>query len=193
MAAANIYAQCLLPLKEGYPLYRPGLHFRPNDDVYEAYRREGISIGDVGIIRPGGDFDFLFNICRTPNPNIHAAPNIAESDNALAESSNTPGRGSLSAVGIDEQFMMTGIIEKSDNLGRSLTNPAAVRRESVMSEGIHHSTPAIEHTTPTGFEIISPGRISVTPNYVSRDRPYLAHGGEDRASFDVEANSNPIA
>jgi len=61
MSAADIYASMFTSLwKEGYPLYRPELHFRPNDDVYETYRRGGVSIGDVGIIRPGGDFDFLF-------------------------------------------------------------------------------------------------------------------------------------
>jgi hypothetical protein len=193
MAAADIYAQCLLPLKEGYPLYRPGLHFRLDDDVYEAYRRKGISIGDVGIIRPGGDFDFLFNICGAPNPNIHAAPNIAESDNVseLAESSNSAGRGSLSTVGISEQLRMTSIIGESES--RSLANPPAVRDESVVSEGIHHPTPASDHTTPTGFELINSGRISTTPNYVSRDRPYLAHGREERSSYNVEASFNPIA
>ena len=39
---------------------------------YEAYRSKGIGIGDVGIITPAGDFDFLFNICdsaaREVNP-----------------------------------------------------------------------------------------------------------------------------
>jgi hypothetical protein len=73
MKAADIYAKCLLPLKEGYPLYCPELPDRDNAGAYyEAYRRKGISIGDVGIITPDGDFDFLFNICdsaaREVNP-----------------------------------------------------------------------------------------------------------------------------
>ena len=63
-STADIYARCLLPLKEGYPLYYPELPRRrgagPN---YEAYRRQGIDVGDVGIITSDGDFDFLFNIC----------------------------------------------------------------------------------------------------------------------------------
>jgi hypothetical protein len=63
---ADIYAETLLPLGNGYPLYEPELHERLNDPAYEAYRGQGITIGDVGIIRHGGDFDFLFNIDNPP-------------------------------------------------------------------------------------------------------------------------------
>jgi hypothetical protein len=59
-AAPDIYTECLLPLKHGYPLYRP----EPDHGLPRAYRAKGISIGDVGIITPEGYFDFLFNICQ---------------------------------------------------------------------------------------------------------------------------------
>jgi hypothetical protein len=59
-SAASIYTDCLLPLKEGYPLYLPELPER----LYSAHCREGVSIGDVGIITADGDFDSLFNICN---------------------------------------------------------------------------------------------------------------------------------
>jgi hypothetical protein len=61
-AAPDIYTECLLPLRHGYPLYRP----EPHNGLPHACRIEGVSIGDVGIIRPEGYFDFLFNICRSP-------------------------------------------------------------------------------------------------------------------------------
>lgn len=60
-AAPDIYTDCLLPLKHGYPLYRP----EPDQGLPDAYRVEGVSIGDIGIITPEGYFDFLFNMCRT--------------------------------------------------------------------------------------------------------------------------------
>jgi hypothetical protein len=79
MSAADIYAHCLLPLKEGYPLYRPELHERLDDPAYSTYRSQGISIGDVGIIRQGGDFDFLFNICKDPVSGRGSTVNISDS------------------------------------------------------------------------------------------------------------------
>ena len=73
--ASAIYVDCLLPLKEGYPLYRPDPHKR----LPRPYRDVGICIGDVGILRRDGIFDFLFNICRSSsspnNPvNTHDFP-----------------------------------------------------------------------------------------------------------------------
>jgi len=35
------------------------------------YRRQGISIGDVGIITSTGEFDFLFNILQSPEHAIN--------------------------------------------------------------------------------------------------------------------------
>jgi hypothetical protein len=60
-AAPDIYRDCLLPLKHGYPLYRS----EPDHGLPSAYRAKGVSIGDVGIIAPEGYFDFLFNICKS--------------------------------------------------------------------------------------------------------------------------------
>ena len=43
----------------GFPLWIP----EPNKRLPRVYRKDGINIGDVGIITPSGGFSFLFNIC----------------------------------------------------------------------------------------------------------------------------------
>lgn len=53
------YARCLFPKGHGYPFWVP----KPNDSLSQEYRDRGLDIGDVGIITPRGQFDFLFNIC----------------------------------------------------------------------------------------------------------------------------------
>jgi len=54
----EVYSSQLLTKKRGYPLWVPG----PGMQLPIEYRRQGVSIGDVGIITPTGKFDFLFNI-----------------------------------------------------------------------------------------------------------------------------------
>lgn len=191
MSAADIYAQCLLPLKEGYPLYRPELHRRLNDDVYDAYRREGISIGDIGIIRPGGDFDFLFNICKTRYSNsISTNGDVSRVSNELTESLSSSGHGSLgTSVGISEQLRLPGAVEDLDSRPSAVSHPDS-HPEIEISERVQHLT---SRTAPTDFELIDTGEISITPNYVSTERPYLAHGRDEQTTFNAEASLNPIA
>ena len=43
----------------GSPLWLP----EPSSTLPNVYRRQGIAIGDVGIITASGGFDFMFNVC----------------------------------------------------------------------------------------------------------------------------------
>ncbi|KAJ7649877.1 hypothetical protein FB45DRAFT_5455 [Roridomyces roridus] len=57
-ADSEIYCNQLLQRKRGFPLYIPG----PRANLSAEYRRNGISVGDVGSVTPEGSFDFFFNI-----------------------------------------------------------------------------------------------------------------------------------
>jgi len=63
----EIYSGQLLTKKRGYPLWVPG----PGKRLPIAYRRSGVSIGDVGIITSTGEFDFLFNILQPADHSIN--------------------------------------------------------------------------------------------------------------------------
>ena len=63
----EIYCSQLLTKKRGFPLWVPG----PGRQLPIEYRRQGISIGDVGIFTPTGVFDFLFNIFQPANHPIN--------------------------------------------------------------------------------------------------------------------------
>jgi hypothetical protein len=191
MSAAEIYAQCLLPLKEGYPLYRPELHRRENNDVYDNYCRKGISIGDVGIIRPGGDFDFLFNICRTGYSNKPSggadAPNTF--DNELGSQSST--------VGISEQFVLPSNAGHMDSLNPSPVSPlvSADHQAGRISESSvqYPLPPEVPRTTPADFDLIDAGEISITSNYIGTESPYFAHCRGEQTTFRTDGSLNPIA
>ncbi|KAJ3714531.1 hypothetical protein DFJ43DRAFT_1160796 [Lentinula guzmanii] len=58
---SEVYAKMLLLRKKGYPLWKPKSE---NPRLPEAYRREGVHIGDVGILTESGGFDYLFNVCH---------------------------------------------------------------------------------------------------------------------------------
>jgi len=64
----EIYYHQLLTKRRGSPLWIPG----PGRRLPIAYRRQGISIGDVGIITHFGRFDFLFNILQPANHPINS-------------------------------------------------------------------------------------------------------------------------
>ncbi|KAL1712111.1 hypothetical protein EV715DRAFT_297385 [Schizophyllum commune] len=65
MHISQIYAENLLPLREGYPLWIP----EPDEELPMCYRETGARIGDVGVISQDGGFRFLFNICsRADDP-----------------------------------------------------------------------------------------------------------------------------
>ncbi|KAF4617806.1 hypothetical protein D9613_006181 [Agrocybe pediades] len=55
----EIYERHLLLKGRGFPLWIP----EPNRNLPMPYQRQGISIGDVGIVSYTGSFSFLFNIC----------------------------------------------------------------------------------------------------------------------------------
>jgi len=63
----DIYYHQLLTKRRGSPLWIPG----PGRLLPIAYRKQGISIGDVGIITHFGRFDFLFNIFQPADHAIH--------------------------------------------------------------------------------------------------------------------------
>ncbi|KAF8181522.1 hypothetical protein BJ912DRAFT_1044618 [Pholiota molesta] len=62
-----IYERHLKLKKRGFPLWIPG----PNMSRPMPYRRQGVDIGDVGIITPSGAFSFLFNIRLSSNDPIN--------------------------------------------------------------------------------------------------------------------------
>ena len=55
----EIYRTHLGSKGRGLALWMP----EPNNNLPPPYRKIGVQIGDVGILRPDGSFSFIFNIC----------------------------------------------------------------------------------------------------------------------------------
>jgi hypothetical protein len=54
----SVYVKELYSPDRGTPLYVP----TPSENSPEEYKRRGIHIGDVGVFRPDGSFDYFFSI-----------------------------------------------------------------------------------------------------------------------------------
>ncbi|TFK34416.1 hypothetical protein BDQ12DRAFT_581555, partial [Crucibulum laeve] len=61
-----LYIRQMLTIREGYPLWHP----TPSQMLPIEYRKEGVSIGDFGIVNSDGGFDYIFNIWL---PSTHPA------------------------------------------------------------------------------------------------------------------------
>lgn len=87
--ASEVYARLLLPKKLGFPLWTP----EPDDNLPDQYCEIGVSIGDVGILKSDGDFDFLFSICVPFDDPINhrGVPDDFEDVSALIETSKRDG------------------------------------------------------------------------------------------------------
>ncbi|KAJ7762066.1 hypothetical protein DFH07DRAFT_418293 [Mycena maculata] len=68
LGESEIYCSQLLRRRRGFPLYEPG----PQRNLPVEYRRNGVSIGDVGRVTPEGVFDFFFNIYLDAHHPINA-------------------------------------------------------------------------------------------------------------------------
>ncbi|KAK1223445.1 hypothetical protein PQX77_013684 [Marasmius sp. AFHP31] len=55
---SELYSRLLFPLRHGCALWCP----EPNAALSAQHQERGIRIGDVGIVRPDGGFDFMFNV-----------------------------------------------------------------------------------------------------------------------------------
>ena len=68
--SCDIYNHHMLLEGHGLPLYIP----QPSTSHCHSYLHRGVSIGDVGVVTPLGDFDHFFNIClpvgHTMNPDV---------------------------------------------------------------------------------------------------------------------------
>ena len=70
----DVYARHLVS-RRGYPLWTPEL----NMSLPDVYIREGLRIGDVGVVVPeDGSFDVLFNICLPPTHSLHRETGVPD-------------------------------------------------------------------------------------------------------------------
>ena len=70
----DVYARHLVS-RRGYPLWTP----EPNMNLPDAYVREGLKIGDVGVVVPeDGSFDVFFNVCLPSTHSLHRETGVPD-------------------------------------------------------------------------------------------------------------------
>ena len=70
----DVYARHLISGR-GYPLWTP----EPNMNLPESYVREGLKIGDVGVVVPAdGSFDVFFNVCLPSTHSLHRETGVPD-------------------------------------------------------------------------------------------------------------------
>ncbi|KAF8553762.1 hypothetical protein OG21DRAFT_1196424 [Imleria badia] len=122
----DVYARHLISPR-GYPLWTP----EPSHQ-FVVYRRDGLKIGDVGVVIPeDGCFDVFFNICLPQDHHFHRATGVPDNFKRI-ELSDTDIRTVVSA----------------ENPGRIIAN-SSVRSVRTIERPADSSS---ERTRPSGLE-----------------------------------------
>jgi hypothetical protein len=80
-------------------MYIPEPIFNANTGSHDFNQVDGVAIGDVGIIRSEGDFDFMFDVCDHPSRSIRArgvdadGPLASQSCNISVTNADVQARG----------------------------------------------------------------------------------------------------
>ncbi|KDR69302.1 hypothetical protein GALMADRAFT_927473 [Galerina marginata CBS 339.88] len=149
--SCDIYFWHLILQGRGLPLWIPG----PDQNLEIQYQREGVAIGDFGIITPSGSFDFLFNICL-PHDHPFNPPELPEDFTPLLLS----GRDTRKYSEFEEGSFLSSASVKRSGSGAA----GALTFESSASEGAILTMPL--------------GSISEDVTVFAKFRKYLAANAE---------------
>ncbi|KAJ3724081.1 hypothetical protein EV361DRAFT_224778 [Lentinula raphanica] len=115
---SDVYAQLLLPCRQGYPLWEPKTY---NEHLPEVYKKVGVHLGDVGLLTRLGGFDYLFNVCH-------------EADHELNR-----GRVPVDFIPISNYIADRDINQHEFPIGSHfLSDATQIRRHKIQIENIHH-------------------------------------------------------
>jgi hypothetical protein len=154
MSAAEIYAECLSHLKHGHPMYIPEPIVNANTGGHDFNQVDGVAIGDVGIIRSEGDFDFLFDVCDHPSRPVRArgvdpdGPLASESSRVSVTNADVQARGtSRRAAPEGHEPIDAGEIRINNNFLSSENPFLAHGREEITDVGAGGSVTFSEITS----------------------------------------------